>query len=437
MDTICSIRHTEDTFSEMRILLPLKSGLLLLLKNVRVGYSETKRPLMINGMIKTGKTCFLTEILPNLICQSPDFGADSQNPALIWHVSCDQNCHTNYTMFMKSICFDFMRFAADNSLDLRMFPFDQKSAEDYQMNLLQWLRSSKKTKTHVFMLIDEVQEFFSWFDSSGEMNVEAVQSMQRYFKSLVCCQASRYFHVAVTGSALAGALVNIFQMRANGTIVPNAFIYIDLPARVKEEAMEAVVESHVKKGRVCKYAITEIAGYAECNPALFTILVEGYKDSLQITKEQLAIYCRKTTLSKATKELWTDTGYYLKILTNRERNIIRSLVVSGITEDEFDDFALRAWKKHLESYVRQVDGNLLLLDCSKILVEFIQVHILDSGELAKDPQAMLQRLQSSYLFPRFQVVMANFGEACKKYRDRSIYLPQSPLAGVQKDCSRC
>ena len=126
---------------------------------------------------------------------------------------------------------------------------------------------------HVFMLIDEFQE---WFDQprNGYPEEIALRSMRRMFKYMLIDPDAQQAHFVITGSMGSG-WVQIRRCPTNGSMLSNAF-RVNLPARVDEDMYQSVISD--LKGRIgCSPSIVDaVASYCDRNHALLAFLLEEF-----------------------------------------------------------------------------------------------------------------------------------------------------------------
>eukprot|EP00118_Oscarella_pearsei_P018092 m.183468 g.183468 ORF g.183468 m.183468 type:complete len:683 (+) comp39305_c0_seq40:439-2487(+) len=395
-------------------------------------YSESKHSLLINGMIKTGKTNFLMAVLPALIRQSPFFGDASNNPALIWKMDCEQFSSDSHEKFLADFYWKIMMLARESDPvlyeEMRRDNLPPTIVAAMKAGIYAALVSLAPRGIHLFLLMDEVQKFFTWLvpGSTDVLDTSVIDTMQKFFKSLCCCQDSRYLHVAISGSSMASTFRNIFDTSANGLVLSNTLYYIHLPATVEDKAMQAALEYQISRKKISAEVLHQFANFSGNNPALLSMFVDEYALGHRIN--DIPKYCHSKIEKKILKELWADNRYYLHVMTASQRKVLRQLVESGVDEDEMKESIFEGWREHLSPYLHRKGENVVTLDCSLSFTAFILHVIKEAGDLRWLPNERIQ-LDPNFLLPKFYVTMIPFSEACRRYRER---LEQDKMKKVSK-----
>ena len=195
---------------------------------------QHKSILVLNGLVKTGKTAALRHILPQMVRQ---------------HEPNAEFCHLDFENFMtpnSDRCDVVSQLLTELEGWARTagFPVPGRTGDDYinvKHDVLVLMNIFRASERKIYFLIDEVQRFFQVKRDPDHVHFKAILQIDKWNGGV---------RFAFTGSGMVRAWTEIAKCPANGTTVGACCWAINLRATDPPEALDHVTEKlllHYKK----------------------------------------------------------------------------------------------------------------------------------------------------------------------------------------------
>ena len=303
-------------------------------------------------------------------------------------------------------------------------------AEHFYVQLLSCVEAASKRK-HVFIVMDEVQRWFTWAKApkKEELDDVAICQMRRRFKHLIFNPDAPNAHFIVTGSAMGAAWTHLYECRTNGNPLIAAF-RINLPYRVSRDIIDTEKDILNAQGLLSPSILNRMSYFCDNNHAMLSFLAErGNSCNVADDATSVATICSKLISTKLAEEIWHDTACALHMMRPAMRLALRKLVSPlGLEEEELCN--MRGWREHLAEFWEEVsdaevEGKRYCVK-SGPFQSFILHFILPDGELRYKIGAPAANLEEEVRFCRYAEGTIAFGEACNVVRKN----PQHPKLSV-------
>ncbi|GFR39969.1 hypothetical protein Agub_g499, partial [Astrephomene gubernaculifera] len=370
-------------------------------------------PLFINGLVKSGKSYMLNEVLPAVANTYYSSGGTVLSKANFLRVDCLGCTRTSGNGgFLKDFLGKLNQSAADQQLSAAActpLPSDQ-SAGAMARAIQDFMRRLPRDRLN-FLLIDEAQSFYliarhvsDDFPPRGStLDVNAVLDMRRILKELLL-GSPHWVAWAVTGSSMATLWANVAATPTNGFALIMDNFLLNLSPTVSKGVLQVAWEQLKAQAASWDPALpSDLVWRSPPQIAMLAYLCQEWRYIR--TANTAAELVKQTMTRKLIPEVLADLRMVLQVLGQPTSQVLllRELLdpMAGVEPAKLP----LAFEALLGSFATERNGRLYL--DNPLLAQVLQAATTESGELLDSITAIPSL--SSTMFRE----LAALGECCK------------------------